>query len=241
MWQRQGMDPNERMLILFKFGREDHLTSFRMQEQMHMRTMRYFADEEGENAARGDRFEGASVIYQPAGLKMTISHPIVGTHEVDPNDLVGPVIISYTNEAEQNIFCMFSLSEPATKQLLHDDHLGFGSHFVLILNTPEFLKRVGQALTDLGLQGEASSVEYYDEATYSGKIGPYRKPQRFAYQQEYRIVVKPGIAPFRDLIIGDISDITSPVSPLSELDSIVDFSAQTALAGGWVKVDPPKP
>jgi hypothetical protein len=85
------------------------------------------------------------------------------------------------------------------------------------------------------LQGEAGPVEYYNEATYSGKIGPFWKPQRFAYQKEYRIVVRPGIAPFRDLIIGDISDITSPVLPLSELDNIVDFSEDAAIAAGWVR------
>ena len=108
---------------------------------------------------------------------------------------------------------------------------------MLILNTPEFLKRVQQALVTMRLQGEAGPVEYYDEATCSGKIGAFRKPQRFAYQKEYRIVVRPGIAPFRDLMIGDISGITSPVLPLSELDRIVDFSEDTATAAGWVKAD----
>lgn len=237
VWKHDGMKPNERMLVLFKFGKEEHLTSFREQGQMHMRTMRYFAEEEGENSARGDRFEGATVIFQPTGLQMTISHPVIGTHEVDPNDLVGPVILSYIREAEQNVFCMFSLTAPAAEPLLHEDHLRFGSHFVLILNTPEFLRRVYQASATMGLQGEAGSVEYYDDATYSGKIGAFRKPQRFAYQKEFRIVLRPGIAPSRDLMIGDISDITSPVSPLSELDRIVDFSEQTAIAGGWVKID----
>jgi hypothetical protein len=132
---------------------------------------------------------------------------------------------------------MFSLTAPATEPLLHEDHLRFGSHFVLILNTPEFLGRVHQALATMGLQGKARLVEYYDDATYSGKIGTFHKPQRFAYQKEYRIAVQPGIVPFRNLIIGNISDITSPVLPLSEFDRIVDFSEQTATAAGWVKID----
>jgi hypothetical protein len=63
-------------------------------------------------------------------------------------------------------------------------------------------------------------------------VGPFRKPSRFAYQQEYRIVVRPGQAPFRNLVIGDISDITSPVLPLSDLDQIVDFSQEAAIAAG---------
>jgi hypothetical protein len=239
VWQRDGMKADERMLVLFKFGLEEHLTLFREQGQMHMRTMRYFAEEEEENSARGDRFEGASVMFQPAALKMTISHPILGTHVVDSNDLVGPVILSQNRDAEQNVFCMFSLTAPAKEPLLHADHFHFGSHFVIVLNTHEFLRRAYQASINLGLQGQAGSVEYYDESTHSGKIGAFRKPQRFAYQKEYRIVLRPGIVPFRDLMIGDISDITSPVSPLSELDKIVDFSEQTAIADGWVKTDSP--
>jgi hypothetical protein len=235
VWHRPGMKPGERMLVLFKFGQESHLVSFREQGQMHMRTMRYFAAEEKENAARGDRFEGASTLLQPAGLRMTISHPTIGTHEIDPNDLAGPVFFSYNTEAEQNIFCMFSLTAPTTEPLLHKDYLYFGSHFVLILNTPEFLRRAHGALLALKLRGTAGSVEYYDEASYSGKIGPFRKPKDFAYQKEYRIVAQPGTVPFRNLMIGNISDIASPVLPLSEIDTIVDFSEKTALAGGWVR------
>jgi len=237
IWLRDRMRPDERMLVLFKFGQEKHLISFREQGQMHMRTMRYFAAEERDNAARGDRFEGASSLLQPGGLRMTISHPTIGTHEVDPNDLAGPVIFSYNSEAEQNIFCMFSLTAPTTEPLLHKEYLHFGSHFVLILNTPEFLKRVYAAILALKLQGTAGLVEYYDEASYSGKIGPFGKPKGFAYQKEYRIVALPGMVPFRDLMIGNISDITSPVLPLGEIDTIVYFSEKTALAGGLVKVE----
>jgi hypothetical protein len=94
------------MLVLFKFGQDEHLTSFRQHGQMHMRTMRYFADEEGENRARGDRFEGAARLYQRADLRMTISHPLIGTHEVDPNDLAGPVVFSYNREVDCNIYAL---------------------------------------------------------------------------------------------------------------------------------------
>jgi hypothetical protein len=110
---------------------------------------------------------------------------------------------------------------------------------VVALNAPEFLMRVQQALVTLELQGKAGSVEYYDDAIYSGQVGALRKPQRFAYQREYRIIARPGIAPFRNLMIGDISDITSPVLPLSELDRIVDFSEEAAIVAGWLKSDSP--
>jgi hypothetical protein len=232
MWKRTDAERNESMLILFKFGREEHLRSFREQGMLHMRTMQHFAAE--ENAARGDRFEGASAIIQPLHLKMTFSHPLIGSLEVNPNDVVGPVIISYNAEAEQNIFCMFSLTEPTQKPLLNKEHLHFGDHFVLILDANQFLSRVNRAAVAGILTLDMGPVRYYDDATYSGPIGPFQKPSRFAYQQEFRIVLRPGMVPFRNLVVGDLSDITTPVLPLRELDTICDFSEQAAKDAGWV-------
>src|ERR1700674_3092146 len=111
---------DEGFLVLFKFGKAEHLEAFR-RGHMHMRTMRYFADEERQNSARGDRLEGASHLFQPKDLRMTFSHPLVGTFEVDPNDLAGPTFFSVNREAEQNIFCMFSVTQP-TKPLLDEEH-----------------------------------------------------------------------------------------------------------------------
>jgi hypothetical protein len=212
------------LLVLFKFGKEEHLEAFR-QGHLHMRTRRYFADEERENLARGDRFEGASYLLQPKDVRMTFSNPLIGTIEIDPNDLAGPTFFSVNREAEQNIFCMFSITEP-TKSLLHEEHLSFGTHFVLIRNTEEFFNRIRIAVTELGLRAEGRAVEYFDDTAYSGEVGPFRKSNRFAYQKEYRIVIQPGMVPFRSLEIGDISDITTPVLPLCDLDDIVNFSPE---------------
>ena len=232
MWKRADA---ESILILFKFGREEHLRAFREQGMLHMLTMRHFAAEENQNAARGDRFEGASTIIQPAHLRMTISHPLLGSLEVNPNDVVGPVIISCNVEAEHNIFCMFSLTAPTQKPLLSEEYLHFGDHFVLILNADEFIERVKRAVLAANLTGDAGQVNYYDDTTYSGPIGPFKKPSRFAYQQEFRIVLRPGMIPFRNLMVGDLSDITTPVLPLSELDAVCDFSEKAAIGAGWVR------
>jgi len=105
-WGREGAVAEEHMLALFKFGREDHLTAFRNAGLMHMRTMQYFAAEERDNPARGDRFEGASTMLQPQHARITISSPLIGTHEIDPNDLVGPTFFSLQHRSR-------------TKHLLH--------------------------------------------------------------------------------------------------------------------------
>jgi hypothetical protein len=51
-------------------------------------------------------------------------------------------ILSCNAEAEQNIVCMFSLTESTPKPVLCDGHLCFGDNFVLVLYADEFLNRV---------------------------------------------------------------------------------------------------
>jgi hypothetical protein len=237
VWQRDGMKPDERILILFKFGQKEHLDQFRKYGLMHMKTLRYFAEEEKVNTARNDRLEGAIAIYQPSAIRMTLNHPSVGTHEISA--LAGPTFFSRYSESKQNIFCMYSLTEPLTNQILTPKLLEFGEYFICIRNTPEFIQRVTQSLFSHKLEGRMGFVQYYDDTTYSGKITPFDKPDRFSYQKEFRFVVSPGTDPFLNLEIGNITDITSPVLPLSDIDQIVDFSQKTFKAEGWKRVDTP--
>lgn len=71
-------------------------------------------------------------------------------------------------------------------------------------------------------------VEYFDQDAYTGKVGPFRKSHRFAWQQAFRIALGPGIHPFRDLFIGDISDIATPVLATEEFRDKINFSLAAA-------------
>lgn len=82
------------MIVLFKFGNFDHLTSFREKGKLHMRTMRYFAEEEGSNPARGDRFEGTARIFRPEDVQIRLETPF-GSIENDENDLATPTHFAY--------------------------------------------------------------------------------------------------------------------------------------------------
>ena len=220
------------MLILFKFGAAEHLRQFRVNGVMHMRTMRYFANQEA-NAARMDRLEGTFSITQPRDVgDFIFEHPLLGKHHVDPKDLAGPVIITFNREVERNIFCMFALTGPQEAPLLHNENLNFGAFFVLVLNRPEFFDRIRKAANLIGLKVDAGLVEYFDENTYSGETGAFRKSSRYSYQREFRMVVTPGLSPYRELVIGNLEDITTPVLPLSDLDSLVDFTPVSARAAG---------
>src|ERR1700757_5095202 len=107
----------------------------------------------------------------------------------------------------------------------------FGTSFVIILNTFEFLRRFATSVKKSGLHQEHDLVEYYELDKYSGESGPFRKPSRFAFQNEFRLVVRPGIV-LRKMVIGNLEDITSEILPLPEINRIVDLSPDSARKAG---------
>lgn len=219
------------MLILFKFGAAEHLRAFRERGFLHMRTLQYFAEQE-ENEVRKDRLEGAHNMIQARDVgNLTFEHPLMGKFIADPKDLAGPVVIRLDRETGLNVFCMFALTKPQQK-LNHPENRKFGDSFVAVLNSEEFIRRIFNAKTSEVLYAEARMVEYFDESKYSGNVGPFLKSSRFSHQQEFRIVVSPGVRDFRELIVGSLEDITTPVLPLAEIDQHVDFSPEKAREAG---------
>jgi hypothetical protein len=219
------------MLILFKFGAAEHLQAFRERGLLHMRTLQYFAEQE-ENEVRKDRLEGAHNIIQSGNVgELTFENPVTGKFIANSKDLAGPVIIRLDKESSLNVFCMFALTKPQ-EQLDDSENRKFGDSFVVVLNSEEFVRRIFRAKTSEVLHAEARMVEYFDENKYSRKLGPFLKSSRFRHQQEFRIVVSPGVRDFRELVVGSLEDITTPVLPLAEIDQYVDFSFERARAYG---------
>jgi hypothetical protein len=226
--------PAAPMLILFKFGTAKNLRAFREQGLMHMKTMSYFAQQEA-NLARRDRLEGTSSMYQPFDIgDFNIESPLLGKYHVDPKELAGPVVLSVNHEAERNIFCMFAITGPQETPLLNSANLDFGDSFVLVLNRQAFFDSIRKTAVRLGLKVEAGLIQYFDEHTYSGKIGAFRKSSQYSHQREFRMVVQPGLSPYRELVLGSLKDITTPVLPLSDLDKLVNFTPASARDAGLI-------
>jgi hypothetical protein len=107
-------------------------------------------------------------------------------------------------------------------------NLAFGDSFIIVLNTQAFIDRVCAAAVVAGFECQYRPIEYYDVNTHSGETGPFRKPSHFAYQQEFRFALSPGVKTPVRLTLGDLTDITSPIHALSDINTLVTWSIESS-------------
>jgi hypothetical protein len=213
-----------------KFGRKQDLQEFRNDGLLYMRPLAEFAKLEESATGRGDDFEGITKIIQPKHVGKLIFDPGIaglGKITVPPSDLAGPVRIRLNKTTSCDVYCMVALTIPtdltipadkALVGLVSSEVVGFGDSFVIVTNVTEFISRVVLTVKDEknGVSYlESGLVDYYDAGEDSGEIGRFRKRSKFAYQNEFRIVVEPGSDAPRRLFVGSLLDITSEILPSS--------------------------
>jgi hypothetical protein len=217
--QEDAAHGEQGFVVLFRFGARDHLAAFRREGLLYMNSLRHFAKLEGD-AARSDRFEGADEIHQPRDI---VSLQIGGDDgrpalELKPH-LAGP--FSFARSAPSwNVFCMHGM-RVVTDPLVDERNFRFGDSFVIVLDTAAFIERFRDEAKARGLQPEWRPVEYFNAAEHSGDVGPFRKSHAFDYQREFRLALWPGEPGPITLRLGDLTDLTSPVLPLAEINKIV--------------------
>src|ERR1700691_3143194 len=95
--------------ILLKFGKRQHIESFRREGVLYMNSSHYFSVLEDDHV-RTDRFEGTDQIQQPHDF----AHIRVESVDdgkvlwIKPEDLGGPVLLNF-GRSSHNIFCMFAV------------------------------------------------------------------------------------------------------------------------------------
>lgn len=217
----------ESWALLFKFGKKRHVEKFRLDGLLYMNPIAYFAKREAcLNVAQADPFEGAEQIVQPRDLKSLI----VGSGEdkivLGPEHFVGPIRLSLGRTPPPNIFCMFALTDPARTPIVDPRNFALGDSFVMVRNTDNFIRRVHDAATSAGHQIQWGPVEYFSENDFSGDTGAFKKPSRFRYQNEFRFAVYSGSSGPIELPVGDLSDITTDVFPLNEINELIQIRSE---------------
>jgi hypothetical protein len=232
-------------MVLFRFSDRKFLEELRKHGHLHMKPSARFSELEKEALAtcstvdpvRADRFEGADFIYHPKEHEIVIEGPgALDSHgkpqnfkvSISPEEIAAHTSISI-NDLSCNIYCMYATTAPQCVDRLN---FKFGNSFVIILNTLEFLRRFSSAANALGLKYQCGLVDYYDLDKHSGPTGPFRKPSSFTYQNEFRLIVRPGSNQAINLMIGNVEDITSEILPLCKINQLFDFSPEAAQKAG---------
>jgi hypothetical protein len=201
---------------LIKFGKLEHLQQLRDEGFLYMNNLPYFWNIEDEEL-RGDPFDCAVQVIR--GPKVTMVMP-------DGNEVT--VCRDYTakirpSEPEKiNIFCMYAL-RPLIEGAFPVDKKNqrFGDHALILMNRDEFIQRLESSLKSQRIVGDAELVEYVNDE-HSGKLGPFRKFNRFSYQYEWRLVCYDGLGEPRKIRIGSIRDI-SVILPFDEVNKQIQI------------------
>ena len=104
----------------------------------------------------------------------------------------------------------------------------FGAFALILINRPEFMRRIESAITSQKIKCNANIVKYVDNS-YIGRVGPFRKLEIFTYQSEWRLVCYGGSGGPRKIRIESIRDI-SVVLHSDQINEEIKIEAEQPLA-----------
>jgi len=211
------MDETGGFVVPLKFGEKAHLEALRNHGLIYAKHIRAFANERVD-LTRNDRYEGTEQILQPRDLSSLIIKDNKSAKEfnIPGSHFTGPLRFSLGKTPYCNIFSMFGLTEPSDLQPIDSRLLRFGDSFIIVLDTQEFLNRILTAAWKAKLHVEWKFIDYFEERTFSGETGPFRKPSSLSWQREFRLAFQPASIDPLQLIVGDLSDITTRVISTTE-------------------------
>jgi len=200
--------PTGNVLGIFKFGKFEHIDAFVNRGHVYMNTLKYFREREESDLLRSDKHDGSSHCVQASGAKLRMKQ---NDDWVDVGTITGQMITADGREEDINVFCLYALRESSIDDLIDNRNFGFGDTYAIFKNDGafEFLRRLKESASKLGVTVDHSLVTYVDRSTYNGPMGVFRKFSDFAYQSEFRISIYSKTKQPLDLEIGDLSDIAS--------------------------------
>lgn len=172
---------------------------------LYLNTCAFFGTVDNNDSTRFDPHDGADFCQQVTEVAIQDEHG-----NWLPIPIIGPVTARNSGSEKLNILCMYTITD-RPDDTFDPKNLSFGDVAIVIDNLPEFLRRIDKAALAEGKQVARSPVQYFDERTYDGVMGPFRKYQRHAYQNEFRFVFTNGPGTVTHLKIGDIRDITHSI------------------------------
>lgn len=191
------------------------MKNFYEKGELYFNTFDFFRNLEYTNDGRADSNEYCAYHYAGDRIKdvsLSLYHngldqpPLrfVGGKELEE--------LTITTGEEKEYTHLYSLSSIDLEWSLNNNYIIDTSNFantknyvVVILNTNEFINRVVHHLENYVFQ--AKFIEYVDKKSYTGVMGPFRKFNDYALQNEYRIAVNFKTKEPKIIYLGSLSDI----------------------------------
>jgi hypothetical protein len=202
--------------IFLKIGKEDHIDKLQKEGLLYCNTVKYFRTLEKENIKlRKDTSEGAITSTKIDWMKLFIDQkelPIkITTARLHTFDKVKDL---------EHIYCMYAITpDLATgKPFIDERNVCFGNAGLLILDPPEFLKRIKKAIRGK-MKFDYKPVYYYPDNKDYNNLTVFHKQEYFSYQREFRLLFHYQNSEPLKVLIGSIEDISVKVeaSKLTEL------------------------
>ena len=178
---------NHTILMLLKFGQQEHIYDLYENGTVYMNTVEHFRRTE-DSELRGDKFEGATKVI----------NSLPGTFKIPGINREFKYQKIHLKEAYEialgNIFSLYSISShgfPNPLEFKIDErNQKFGTHCLIIENISYFLNRLEECLTSQGFKFWHGFVEYFDKDSISKELTPFDKPLEFEYQKEFRFFIQ---------------------------------------------------
>jgi hypothetical protein len=208
-------------LILLKFGKLSNLKALLEKGIIHASSISDFrrikgVKEEKEDF-RNDPLEGA-IHYLSKGP----AQAIFSTLKNPEGNLLSIPIINFTYHEKPkfvfgNICSFYGITTDCfiNNELIPVDNnmKSFGSHFIMITNFDEFVKRIDKAMENTyRINWRYGFIKYFNENDYEGNIDEFKKRSRYNFQNEFRLHFKIQETSAVDIEIGSIQDIATIVS-----------------------------
>lgn len=208
---------NNRKLLFLKLGEYEHMKKLYEKGELYFNTFDFFKNLEYSDDGRADNNEYCAYHYAGDGIKDVSLSLYPNGRNNEPIKFVGGKELeelTITTGEEKEYTHLYSLSSIDLEWTLNNNFIIDNSNFadnkdfvVVILNTNEFINRVVQCLPNYKLQ--ARFIEYVDKKSYTGKMGPFRKFNDYALQNEYRIAVNFETKEPKIIHVGSLCDIAN--------------------------------
>lgn len=210
------MASQDGIYALIKIGEKHHMEDLIQNGALFLRRLKAYRNI--ECPVRADSYEGASDVFQPENVVLTVN-------ETRIEDFVGP--LSVDGRINPLVYCMYALS-PKHRSCVPGTYLDercyeFGDTAVYIADVMAFYERLKRAATQLRFNLRSGLVEYVSCNGYSGEWGPFRKFDDLSYQHEWRAVfgIKTTEETFR-LELGSLCDIAK-IGSIQDLNRAIEF------------------